>query len=168
MKRDAVMQLLIGVRQRRSRALDEAVHQALRQEQAAIDGVKAAQDRLVSAVAAEARERDRLRSLTDPGQTFDVQLLLLREHLVSAEKEKVVRQQGELEQCDSALQQRRGELRARRADRARNERRIDALADDLERWRDERRREEDDAQDEEAEEAASTRLARARGKTGAS
>jgi hypothetical protein len=163
MNRGEVVKVLIGVRHRRVRALDDAVRDALQQERAAIEVAQSAQDKLQSAVACEARARDSLRTLTDPGQTFDVSLMLLREHLTAVEKEKVVRQQGEVDQCDAALMQRRRELGERRVERGRNLRKIETLQEDLRRWRDERQREQDDGMDEEAEEAATSRLAMARG-----
>lgn len=163
MNRAQVMKLLIGVRERRCRALDEAVRAALRQEQAAQTEAQAAQRALVGALAAETEERGNLLALTDAGQTFDINLLMLREHVVGARKEKVVQQQSEVEQRDAVVLQREQDVRARRELRTRNTQKIESLQGDLTQWRDECQREQDDLQDEDSEEIAIARIVQARG-----
>jgi hypothetical protein len=155
------MKVLIGVRERRRVALDEAVRAALQQEQAAQAEAQAAQQALVGALEAEAQERNKLVALTDVGQVFDIHLLMLREHVVDVRKEKVVRQQSEVEQRDTLLLQRRQDVRERRDQRSRNTQKIESLHDDLQRWRDERQREQDDLQDEDSEETAIARIVKA-------
>jgi hypothetical protein len=160
--RDQVLKVLIGVRERRRRALEDAVRAAQAQEQLAQSEAQAAQRALVDAVTAESRERDKMQALTAVGQTFDIHLLMLREHVVATQKEQVVQQQSQVEQRDAVLLQRRQDVSTRRNARTRNGQKIDSLQGNLKRWRDERQRDEDDLQDEDAEETAIARIVKDR------
>lgn len=152
------MKVLIGVRERRSTPLDEAVRAALRKEQLAQAEAHAAQQALVDALAAEMQERGKLVELTDAGQTFDIHLLTLREYVVSSKKEAVVQQQSQLEARNTALTQSRQDLRSRRDLRARNRQKIESLQTGLKAWHAQRQLEQDDQQDEESEETAVARM----------
>jgi hypothetical protein len=162
MNRTKALKVLVGVRERRGLAMDEAVQAALRREDEARAGVEAANDALAGVLAAEAQERNKLQRLTDPGQTFDINMLMLREHAADAMKGKVAKQQVEVDRCGSVLAERGQDVRARRADVSRNRQKIESLKGDIAKMHAARQREDDDQQDEEAEETAIARLIQAR------
>ena len=126
MNRAQLMKVLVGVRERRCAGLNEAVRAALRHEQQAQAEAEAAQQALQGALVVEMEARNKLLALTDAGETFDIHLLTLREHVVSSKKEQVIQQQSQVEQRDTALTRSRQDLRSRRDKRTRNQQKIDA------------------------------------------
>ena len=156
------LKTLIGVRERRSRALEEAVDAALARQAEAGSQEQAARRSLVDALAAEAGEKNRLLSLTDAGQTFDIQAMILRQHVAQMMKDKVVLRQKDTERCELALTDCTQDVRTRRREVTRNGQKIDALKSDITAIHVARQSEDDDLQDEEAEEAAISRLIRER------
>lgn len=161
------LKTLIGVRERRNKALEQAVSVALTRQSEASQKEQAAQQSLVEAVAAETSEKDRLRSLTDAGQTFDIQAMIVRQHVAEVMKDKVALRQKDIEQCAQVLSDCTQDVRTRRRDVTRNGQKIDALKGDIAAIRVARQAEDDDLQDEEAEEAAISRLLLARSKADA-
>jgi hypothetical protein len=151
MNRDKLLKLLVGKRERRERDLQDAVRQARQLEDQARSAARSAQQALDEAAAAEQQERDKLTSLTDAGQTFDIQQLMLREHVVQSKKEKVAQQQQEADRCQAEVRQRGQDVKARQADVTRNRTKIDHLNDDLRQWQLDREKAQDDEQDEETE-----------------
>lgn len=162
MSRSRAVKVLVGVRERRERALDEAVRSAQQSVDEAQGEVQAAQQAVADAVAAEAAERARLMASTDAGQSIDVGMLTVREHLAEVMKGQVAQRQQEVERCNAALDHCRQELGERRAAVMRNRQKIEALKEDIAALLRARQQEDDDQQDEEAEEAAITRLLKAR------
>jgi hypothetical protein len=156
------LKTLIGVRERRNKALEAAVDAAVARQAEAGSQEQAAQRALVAALAAEAGEKNKLLSLTDAGRTFDVQDMILRQHVAEALKDKVVLRQQDTERCAQAVALCTQEVRTRRRDVTRNGQKIDALKNDIASIRAARQSEDDDQQDEEAEEAAISRLLRER------
>ncbi len=156
--RTRALKVLVGVRERRGRTLEEAVDAALAQQAEARDVEQVAQRALVDVLAAEAGERAKLLSLTDAGCTFDINTLLLREHVAETMKGKVALQQQDVERCGAAVAKCTQAVRERRSDVARNRQKVDRLKGDITALRTQRQREEDDQQDEESEEAAISRM----------
>ena len=156
--RTRALKVLVGVRERRGRTLEEAVDAALEKQAEARDVEQAAQGALVDVLAAEAGERAKLLSLTDAGCTFDINTLMLREHVAETMKGKVALQQQDVERCGAVVTQCTQAVRERRGDLARNRQKVDRLKDDITALRTQRQREEDDQQDEESEEAAISRM----------
>lgn len=162
MSREKALPLLVGVRQRRGRALDDAVQAAVGTLEGAEAELRAARQTLVDAVAAEAGARAKLLALTDAGQMIDVTMMAVREHLADEMKARVAQRQQQVEHSTGERERRAQELRARRADVARNRQKIEALQADIAALRAERQRADDDQQDEESEETAVARLLHAR------
>lgn len=160
--RTRALKVLVGVRERRSRSFEEAVEAALRQQAEAREHEEAAQKALLDALAAEAAERNKLLSMTDVGQDFNVDALTLRQHAVEWMKGKVVVQQQEVERCQTTVEQRTQDVRSRRRELARNREKIEALKADIAAIRAARQSADDDTQDEESEEAAISRMLQAR------
>lgn len=156
------LKTLMGVRERRSRALDEAVKAALARQTEADHEEQAARQSLTDAVTAQAQEKNRLLSLTDAGQTFDIQAVISRQHVAELLKDKVVLRQQDTERCELALAERKQDVQTRRREVTRNGQKIDALKSDISAIHVARQKEDDDQQDEEAEEAAISRLLQTR------
>jgi hypothetical protein len=157
MDRAKVWKVLIGVRERRSQALEADVRTAIKTEQAQQAQVQAAEQTLATEEQAHAQEKGKLLALSDPGQQFDVLTLMLREHVLDTSKEKVQQRQGQLNDCNKALTQSQLDLQERRRQRMRNQQKIGSLQEHHQAWQDEQQRAQDDQQDEEAEEAAIAR-----------
>jgi chromosome segregation ATPase len=160
--RTRALKVLVGVRERRGRSLEEAVEAALAQQAEAREHEQAAQQALQGALAAEAAERNKLLSMTDAGQDFNVDAMTLRQHAAEWMKGKVVVQEQEVERCQTTVEQRTQDLRSRRGELARNREKIEALKGDIAAIRAARQSADDDLQDEESEETAISRMLQAR------
>jgi hypothetical protein len=160
--RTRALKVLVGVRERRGRTLEEAVDAALVRQDEAHTQEQAARQALVGALAAEAGERTKLLALTDAGCTFDIHMMVLREHVAETLKGKVVLQQQDVEQCGGVVTQCTHDVRSCRGEVARNRQKVQALKDDIAAVRAALQRADDDQQDEEAEETAISRMLQAR------
>lgn len=158
MNRQRTLRVLLGVRQRRAQVFDDAVAQAARQRDEAAAAEQAAGDQLASAQGREQTARDKLSALTEPGQTFDTTGLMARQHLVEVMQGNAIEASAERERCTRASLSSVEMLLGRRADAARNRQKINGLCADLATLAREARQRDDDTQDEEAEEAAISRM----------
>ena len=158
MSRMRALKSLVKVRQRRGEALDQAVTGAVRTHEDAKATEQDACDQVESAQSAEDAVRRKLSEMLDVGQTFDANMITVREHQITVMAGKVVEAQGEVERCAAEAERCMQEVRAKRAEAARNRQKIDAMKGDIAKLLAERQQAEDDEQDEEAEEAAISRL----------
>lgn len=158
MSRMRALRVLVKVRQRRGQALDDAVTAAQRTHAAAQTTEHAAGDQVQSALSAEDDARLKLAQMLDIGQTFDVTTMTARQHQIGVMTGKVVEAQGELERCNAETAVCLQDVRARRAETARNRQKIEAMQNDIKKLLAAKQQLEDDEQDEEAEEAAISRM----------
>jgi len=159
-KRQKALGVLVGVRVRRTRMLEQAFVEAVKAHQTAIDAETAAEEAAAGARAAEDAQRQKLRTMTDCGECFDIGALLARQHLVQTLSVVVAQRQAELGQRKTEMIEQQAKVSARRADVARNHRKIEVLHEQIAVLAAARRQAEDDEQDEEAEEVAISRMIR--------
>ena len=158
MNRHHTLQVLVGVRQRRTEAFDQAVVQAKTQWEQALLAEQAAQDAVQGALAREEREQHKLKAMTVAGQSVDVTGLWGREHQLELMQTKVLEARRALDARAQETRRRADELRLRRLDAHRNRQKIEAFQNDLLSLHHAQQQHEDDLQDEESEETAVSRM----------
>jgi Bacterial type III secretion protein (HrpB7) len=158
MSRLKSLRVLVRVRKRRGQALDDAVTAATRAHEEAKTVEQTALGGVQLALAAEAAERRKLSMMMDCGQTFDVNMMQARRHMIDVMQGKVVEAQAEVQRCAAETARMAQAVRDRRSDAARNRQKVDALGNDIKQVLVLRQQAEDDEQDEEAEETAISRM----------
>jgi hypothetical protein len=158
MNRLRALRVLLGVRERRGKALDDAVTEALRVHEAALATEREAGTRQQAAQQREAGARARLSDMLEPGRSFDAVSLEARRCQVEIMVGQVAEARQDTERCAADTARCQDLVRQRRADVARNRQKIGTLHDDIARLLAERQRAADDDQDEEAEEGAISRM----------
>jgi Bacterial type III secretion protein (HrpB7) len=158
MSRQRALRLLAKVRARRAKALEEAVKEATNAHRQALQAEDNARDAVQDAVEEELAEVGKLQQVTSAGQTFDINELLYRQHHSEILKKNVVTCQNTLEQNIQGTGKAKQEVRARRLVVTRNEQKTQSLKDQIGQIQAAAQLAADDAQDEDAEESAISRM----------
>jgi Bacterial type III secretion protein (HrpB7) len=163
MNRQVALGTLVKVRTRRLGALEEAVKLAVKAHQRAVADEEDTRNAVKDAVKKELAGLEKLQQLTDAGQTFDINELTYQQDHAKTLKANIESHQQSYEQKIRGTAQAKQTINERRLAVTRNEQKTKSLKDQLAQLRQAAQLATDDAQDEESEESAISRMIQATG-----